>query len=122
VGEVGEIVGVMSALDVLCLSSCAEAFPIVLGEALACGTPCVATDVGDAARVVGPGGVIVPPRNSAALAQALLRMLQKSAAERRAVACAGREHVSTNFGLQRIAGEYMKIYETALTARAAGQR
>jgi glycosyltransferase involved in cell wall biosynthesis len=122
VGEVGEIVGVMSALDVLCLSSIGEAFPIVLGEALACATACVATDVGDAARVVGPGGLIVPPRNSAALAEAVLRMLQMPVGERGAVALAGREHVMKNFGLDRIAGEYMKIYQSALAARAPRQR
>jgi glycosyltransferase involved in cell wall biosynthesis len=122
VGEVGEIVAVMSALDVLCLSSSAEAFPIVLGEALACGTPCVTTDVGDAARVVGPGGSIVPPRDSGSLARALSQMLQKSADERRAVAAAGRDHITRNFGLDRIAGEYMKIYETALAAHATRQR
>lgn len=115
VGELSNVVPVLSALDVLCVSSAwGEAFPIVLGEALACGTPCVTTEVGDAARVVGPGGFVVPARDAHALADAVTRVLKMPAEERVALGQRGREHVISNFSLERIAAEYRSIYEAQL--------
>jgi glycosyltransferase involved in cell wall biosynthesis len=66
----------MNAFDVFCLSSAyGESYPNVLAEALACGVPCVATDVGDSASIIGEAGAIAPPRNPDALAEALIEVL-----------------------------------------------
>jgi len=77
-----EVSAIYSALDLLVSSSVyGEGFPNVLGEAMACGVPCVATDVGDSAWVVGEMGEVVPPKNSVALADAIQRLLNQKSYE-----------------------------------------
>lgn len=71
-GQHENISEVMNGLDINILSSSyGEGFPNVVAESMACGTPCVVTDVGDAAFIVGKTGWIVPPNNSIKLAKAL---------------------------------------------------
>lgn len=68
-GPVSNVVEVYAALDVVCISSVnGEGFPNVLGEAMACGIPCVATDVGDSNLILGGLGPVVAPGNASALA------------------------------------------------------
>jgi glycosyltransferase involved in cell wall biosynthesis len=69
---------VFNAFEVLVLSSSSgEGFPNVVGEAMACGIPCVVTDVGDAARIVGNTGLVVPAGDPALLAEGILRLINK---------------------------------------------
>lgn len=74
-GVRADMSSVLNALDVLCSSSHSEGFPNVIGEAMACGVPCVVTDAGDSALIVGDLGIVVPPGDPAALAQGLGGML-----------------------------------------------
>jgi len=79
VGGQREMTAVYNALDVLCSASAfGEGWSNVLGEAIACGIPCVATDVADAAKIVGDCGVVVPPRNPALLAEGIRACLARA--------------------------------------------
>lgn len=100
-------------------SSYGEAFPLVIGEAMANGVPVVTTDVGDSARLVGPdAGVVVAPADPAALADAVLSLLRASASERAAMAEAGRRRVADEFSLATMVGRYEALYEQLATTGA----
>lgn len=102
-GEQRDMHAIMAALDILCLSSAfGEGFPNVLGEAMATGTPCVATDVGDARLIVGDAGEIAPPHDGAALARAADTLLTRLAQSPEAVRRRARERIVTNFSLERM--------------------
>jgi glycosyltransferase involved in cell wall biosynthesis len=109
-GEVSDAAGLFAALDVAVSSSYSEAFPNVVGEAMACGTPCVVTDVGDAAHIVGDAGIVVPPRDPAALAEGILRLLDLEQSARDALGRAARERILSEFSLARVAAEYEALY------------
>jgi len=74
-GERKDMTDVYNALDIVCSSSYSEGFPNVLGEAMACGVPCVVTGVGDSAKIIGDMGVVVPPGDPKILAKGLKTML-----------------------------------------------
>lgn len=111
VGERGDVPELMQAMDVFCQSSWSEAFPNVLGEAMALGVPCVVTDVGDSRDIVGETGEVVPPSDSAALAQGLLAMLDQPARERAALGQAARARIEARYALSRLVEQYRGLYE-----------
>ena len=91
------------ALDLLVSSSShTEGLSNVLLEARACGVACVATRVGDAAKVLGDDGDVVPPRQPEVLAEACFAALTRSASERSARAVAGRDDVAQRFSDERM--------------------
>jgi glycosyltransferase involved in cell wall biosynthesis len=109
-GPLENMADFMNGLDVFCLSSKAEGFPNVLGEAMACGVPCVATDVGDVRRVLDSVGTVVRPGDHAAMARAVIGLLRMSSAQRRAAGQAGRERMESKYHLDAVVQSYMKMY------------
>jgi glycosyltransferase involved in cell wall biosynthesis len=118
-----DVARVMAALDIAASSSSyGEAFPNVLAEAMACAVPCVATDVGDSAYIVGDAGTIVPPRDPAALAAALDAMLARPPEELRALSEAARRRVDEKFALPKVIRQYEDTYEAIVNSRMASRR
>ncbi|MEI7606934.1 MAG: glycosyltransferase [Rhodospirillaceae bacterium] len=110
-GPRADIPHLLAALDVGCLSSAfGEGFPNVIGEAMACGLPCVATDVGDSGRIIADTGRVVPPANPAALAEALDDLLDLPDDERRRLGAAARQRIEEHYALAIIAGRYLDLY------------
>jgi glycosyltransferase involved in cell wall biosynthesis len=104
-----------AALDIATLSSAyGEAFPQVIGEAMACCVPCVATDVGDAANIIEKTGRIVPPRDPRSLANAWDELLSLSEIERINLGKAARERIATQFSLEKSVQRYSEIYQGIL--------
>lgn len=121
-GPRDDIIGVMNALDVHVLSSLGEAFPNVLAEAMACGTPCVTTDVGDAALIVGDTGWVVERQNPEALASAIRLALDAisdtTARTVRSRQC--REHIMAHFSVERMLDKYQRCWRTHVGVEGVG--
>lgn len=101
--------------DVLCLSSYGEGFPNVLGEAMACGVPCVSTDVGDARSIIFDTGLVVPARDPAALAHAMIDLIDRGPAARATLGLAARERIEKTYSLPMIVEQYMATYSDLAT-------
>ncbi len=100
-GECRDMPAAYNALNLACLCSRGEGFPNVLGEAMACGVPCVATDVGDAARILGEIGEVVPNLGDpAGLAAALERLCGRLQASPEGMAKAARERIQSLFSTE----------------------
>ncbi|WP_187639850.1 glycosyltransferase family 4 protein [Achromobacter insolitus] len=110
-GPSDDVPAAMNGLDLHVLSSCAEGFPNVVAEAMACGVYCVVTDVGDAAYIVGDAGVVVPPEQPEALARGIETALREVAARGRERAGeAGRARVLENFDIARMVQSYIAVW------------
>lgn len=110
-GRRDDVPRLMAAFDVLASPSHGEAFPNVLGEAMACGLPCVVTDAGDSAEIVGSTGRVVAVGDMAALAQQLQEVLQLPAEQRAALGLQARARVQAEYEISHVAGLYQAFYE-----------
>jgi glycosyltransferase involved in cell wall biosynthesis len=105
-----DIPKVLSALNLLVSTSIGEAFPNVVGEAMACAVPCVVTDVGDSAYIVGDTGLVIPPSDPIAAAVAWQKILDMPDEERWALGSRARVRVESLFELSSITGRYDHLY------------
>jgi glycosyltransferase involved in cell wall biosynthesis len=113
-GQRNDIPSLMQAFDLLCLPSRAEGFPNVLGEAMASALPCVTTDVGDAAMIVGDTGWVVPQNDSVKLAHALIAAITCSREELRTRGRLARERIRLEFSISSVIAKYMAVYQALI--------
>ena len=110
-GHRDDIPRINAAFDIASLSSLTEAFPNVVAEAMSCGIPCVVTDVGDAALIVGETGLVVPPRDPTMLADAWRTMLNMDRETRIQLGLVARQRVMENYNLSQIVSRYERLFE-----------
>jgi len=107
----------MAALDAAALSSAyGEAFPLVVGEAMACGVPCGVTDVGDSGLIVGDTGKVVPPRDSAALAKAWVDLLALPESERLSIGVRARQRIVDHYSADKMVSAYSQLYRDIIAS------
>jgi len=112
-GRRDDISRIMAAMDIMVLSSAfGEGFPNVIGEAMACEVPCVVTDVGDSARIVGGTGKVVPPREPHALAKAIIELIDLSHVARQIMGKKARERIDSEYSLDKIVEQYEYLYQS----------
>jgi glycosyltransferase involved in cell wall biosynthesis len=113
-GERTDTPQLTAGLDIACSSSACEGFSNSIGEAMACGVPCVVTDVGDSAYLVGDAGLTVPPRNPEALAIAIGQLIDAGSAKREELGMAARRRIESEFSLPKVARRYEDLYKKCL--------
>jgi len=109
-GGRGDMPRLTAALDLATTASSSEAFPNVIGEAMACGLPCVVTDVGDSRVLVGNTGRAVPPRDPGALAASWGEILKMPSEQRAALGAAARRRIEEHYSLSAMVGRYERLY------------
>jgi glycosyltransferase involved in cell wall biosynthesis len=112
----------MKRADLFVLSSAWEGLPNVLIQAMACGTPNVVTDVGDSALVVGDTGWVVPPSDSAALAEAIEQAMEARRDPNRweNLRSAARTRIVERFDLAAMVEGYRRVWR--LVVRSKGHQ
>jgi len=116
IGEKGDTDSLYPAFDVLALSSAwGEAFPNVIGEAMACGIPCVATDLGDTREIIGNTGCVVSPSNPGELAAKLLTVLSIEKDNEISLGDRARQRVEELYSLDKIADGYLSVWAASLS-------
>ena len=100
-----------AALDIASTSSVGESFPNVVGEAMACAVPCVVTDTGDSAFIVGETGLVVSPKDPQALANAWRYLVEMPFSEKDNLGIAARQRVAKYFSIPEIVAQYEYVYK-----------
>ena len=113
-GERTDIAALVAGLDIFSLSSRGEGFPNVIGEAMACGVPCVVTNAGDSAEIVGNTGRIVPVSDPDALAEAWEILIQSSPESLKNLGDQARKRIENKFNLPLIVKHYENLYRNLL--------
>jgi glycosyltransferase involved in cell wall biosynthesis len=112
-GERRDLGALYTAADIVTLSSAfGEGFPNVLAEAMCCAIPCVATEIGDSADIIGKTGIAVPPRDPVALAAGWERLVALTPQARRTLGAEARARIVENYDLAAIIARYEALYES----------
>ena len=109
-GERADIAKLTAALDIACSSSLGEGFPNAIGEAMACAVPCIVTDVGDSAQLLGDTGIVVASGDASALAEAMIALLQETETYRKKLGKKARLRIENYFSLPSIVKQYQDFY------------
>jgi glycosyltransferase involved in cell wall biosynthesis len=108
-GDCSDMLHIYNALDILTLCSETEGFPNALAEGMACGIPCVATNVGDCGRMIEGNGILVPSRTPEALSQAWEHMLETLPARGSMLAKEARERILERYPIDTLTARTLEL-------------
>jgi glycosyltransferase involved in cell wall biosynthesis len=109
-----DISALLDAVDAFVLASAWEGMPLAVGEAMAMGKPVVATDVGGVRELVGTAGLLVPPRNAQALAEAMISLMRATDEDRQTLSSLARARIKQQFSMEAKADEWERLYQALL--------
>ena len=107
-----EVTNILLACDILVSSSKFESFPNIICEAMACSIPCVVTNVGDCAEIVGETGVIVSANDADELSSAIMGLINMPLKDRKKLGENARLRIKNNFSLSLMMEKYNNIYDS----------
>jgi glycosyltransferase involved in cell wall biosynthesis len=109
---------ITAGLDIACSSSSwGESFSNAIGEAMACGIPCIVTDVGDSAWIVGETGIVVKPGDRKAFTDAMITLIKMSSEERLGLGKLARNQIIKHFSLNLVVKQYEDEYQNFLNIK-----
>jgi len=113
-GECSNMPEIIAGLDISTNTSWSESFPNVVGESMACSVPCVVTNIGDSALIVGDTGIVIPIKNIDELVKAWIKLIKIGSEGRKQLGQKARERIVDKFPLSKIINEYEKNYQEIL--------
>ena len=112
IDEVSSIEQILPAFDCAVLTSLSEGLPNVIGEAMSCGVPCIATDVGDTAILVADTGIIIKPNQPEQLSKNILKYAALSHEERSNKELNARARIVNHYTIEKVTQKYIKLTNT----------
>lgn len=120
-GAATDMVAVYNALDIaVSASAFGEGFSNALAEAMACGVPCVTTDVGDAASIVAGTGVVVRRRDSQALAAGMIELMHRREQETAMTTERARRRIVAHYGVEALVDATAAAFAALVSSGAGG--
>jgi glycosyltransferase involved in cell wall biosynthesis len=117
VGETTNVESYLAKMDIFCLSSTSEGFPNVVAEAMTMELPCVVTDVGDAALIVGNTGTVVPSGDARLFSEAIIKLIRTPASSRIKLGALARERIADHYSIQSVCSQYVKLYSALVDSK-----
>lgn len=115
-GEREDIKDVLPCFDIFCLPSLSEGFPNVLVEAMLAGLPCVATNAGDSARILGSEEFVSPVGDSAMMAEKISTLIMAGEPLRLSIGKRNRELVLEKYTMEKALAVYESFYRSAISS------
>ena len=104
----------MNELDLTILPSLSESFPNVVAESMACGTPCISSEVGDVKKIIGEYGWVVPIGDSISLANKIIEVkeIKKDKVKWRAIKDGCISQINNNYSIEKMVNKYNKLWSS----------
>lgn len=112
--EIRRIEAFYPEINVLCSPSFSEAFPMSIGEAMACGVPCVGTNVGDTKILIGDAGVVIDNYDGASIANGIEALYMAGRKAREGMGKLARNRIQENYSISSVSKRYIDLYCTII--------